>query len=121
MNPAQKGYQDQLISIAKDLDGKSTIPGVAKQLELILDIQATLWWVGVTLPILEDVRVRLRRLVRFIDPEHAKDDVFTNFEDELKDGETEYSIVKTDPNLKDYWTRVQRFIREHQDHITIRR
>jgi type I restriction enzyme R subunit len=101
-NPAQVGYKEKLVSIAKDLEAKSTIPSVAKQLELILDIQTPTWWEGVTLPMLEDVRVRLRALVRFIDPEQAKADVYTNFEDEIGEGAGEYKIVKADQALKDY-------------------
>ena len=120
-NPAQVGYKEKLVSIAKDLEAKSTIPSVAKQLELILDIQTPTWWEGVTLPMLEDVRIRLRALVRFIDPDQAKADVYTNFEDEIGEGQGEYKIVKADQKLKDYRTRVQRFLRDHRDHITIRR
>ena len=55
-NPAQVGYKEKLVSIAKDLEAKSTIPSVAKQLELILAVQTPTWWEGVTLPMLEDVR-----------------------------------------------------------------
>ena len=118
---AQEGYKEKLLRIAHDLEGKSSIPSVAQQLELILDMQTATWWENVTLPLLEDVRVRLRKLIRFIDPEQAKDDVFTNFEDEIADDGRTFGIVKTDSKLKDYRIRVQRYIREHQDHITIRR
>jgi len=117
----QETYKIKVINIAKDLETKSAIPGVAKQLELILDIQTAIWWDGVTLPMLEDVRIRLRNLIRFIDPDAAKEDVYTNFEDEIGDGDTKYGLVQTDANLQDYRKRVQRFIQEHQDHITIRR
>lgn len=120
-NPTQVGYKEQLVSIAKDLEEKSTIPSVAKQLNLIQDVQSVPWWEGITLPMLEDVRVRLRSLVRFIDPEQAKADVFTNFEDQIGEGEARYKIIKADEKLNDYRTRVQRFLRAHRDHITIRR
>jgi len=70
---------------------------------------------------LEDVRICLRDLVRFIDKDAGLKDVFTNFEDEIGDETDEYNIVKRDPNLKDYRKRVQRFINEHRDHVTIRR
>ena len=59
--------------------------------------------------------------MRFIDPDQAKADVYTNFEDEIGEGQGEYKIVKADQKLKDYRTRVQRFLRDHRDHITIRR
>jgi hypothetical protein len=39
---------------------------------------------------LVDVRVRLRSLVRFIDPEQAKADVYTKFEYEIGEGAGEY-------------------------------
>ena len=118
---AQESYRDNVISIAKDLEGKSAIPSVARQLELILDIQTAIWWQDVTLTILEDVRLRLRGLIRFIDPEQAKNDVYTNFQDAIGDDTGEYKIVKTDANLEGYRKRVQRFIQDHQDHVTIRR
>ena len=120
-NKSQENYIVKIMNIAKDLESKSNIPGVAKELELILELQTAAWWKDVTLSMLEDVRVRLRELIRFIDPEQAKDDVYTNFEDEIREDAGEYDIVKSDVNLKDYRKRVQRFIREHQDHITIRR
>ena len=118
---AQESYRDNVISIAKDLEGKSAIPSIARQLELILDIQTAIWWQDVTLTILEDVRLRFRGLVRFIDPEQAKNDVYTNFQDAIGDDTGEYKIVKTDANLEGYRKRVQRFIQDHQDHVTIRR
>ncbi len=117
----QVSYQEKVIRIANDLESKSTIPAVAKQLDLIQELQTEQWWQDVTLPILEGVRVRMRELIRFIDPDEAKEDVFTNFEDEIGEDTDEYDVVKSDSKLLDYRARVQRFIREHQDHITIRR
>ena len=118
---AQEGYQLKVRHIAKGLESKSAIPGVNAQMELIIELQTDEWWKDVTLPILEDVRIRLRDLICFIDPEEGLQDVYTNFEDEIGEEAGEYDIVKPDPNLKDYKQRVQRFIRDHQDHITIRR
>ncbi len=118
---AQENYQIKIREMARGLENKSAIPGVSAQMELILALQTDAWWQDVTLPILEDVRLRLRELVRFIDPEEGLKDVYTNFEDEIAEDSAEYTVVKSDPNLKDYRRRVQRFIRDHQDHITIRR
>lgn len=117
----QNNYQLQVREIAKGLENKSTIPTVAAQMDLIQDLQTDQWWMKVTLPMLEDVRVRLRELVRFIDPEEGLIDVYTDFEDDITGEGTEHSIVKSDPQLKDYHRRVQRFVRDHQDHVTIRR
>ncbi|MBA3756461.1 MAG: hypothetical protein H0X02_09640 [Nitrosomonas sp.] len=120
-NPVQKNYQYQVREIAKGLEDKSAIPGVAAQMALILDLQTDTWWTDVTLPMLENVRVKLRELARFISPEERAD-IYTNFTDTLIQEESaEYQVVKRDPNLQNYRDRVQRFIRDHQDHVTIRR
>lgn len=120
-NPAQSNCRLNLRQIAKELEDKAAIPSVAAQMALILDLQTDAWWQDVTLPILEDVRVRLRGLARFISPQERAD-VFTHFTDQLiQQDVATYDIVKRDPNLQNYRDRVQRFIREHQDHVTIRR
>lgn len=70
---------------------------------------------------LEEVRIKLRGLIQFADAE-KKADVYTHFTDQLlREDQTEYKIVRRDPNLQNYRDRVQRFIREHQDHVTVRR
>jgi len=120
-NRAQENYQIKVRELAKGLEDKSAIPGVAAQMELILALQTDQWWSDVSLPMLEDVRVRLRDLTRFIDKDAGLVDVYTNFEDEIGKEAGEYNIVKSDPKLQDYRKRVQRFINEHRDHVTIRR
>lgn len=120
-NPSQVAYQMKIREIAKGLESKSTIPSVKAQLDLIQELQTDQWWMDVTLPILEDVRIRIRNLTRFIDPEEGLVDVFTDFEDKISEEEGEYKIIKSDPQLQDYRRRVQRYIRDHQDHVTIRR
>ena len=118
---AQENYQLKVRTIANSLEDKSAIPTVAAQMKLILDLQTDDWWMDVTQSMLEDVRIRLRNLTRFIDGDTSTDYVFTNFEDEFGLEEKEHALVKGDPKLKDYRTRVQRYIREHQDHLTVRR
>src|SRR5690606_14964229 len=63
-----------------------------------------------------------RELTKFLDFETQRDNVYTNFEDALQNEDaSQYEIIKSDPKLLDYRVRVRRFIRDHQDHITIRR
>lgn len=120
-NQSQENYQEKIREIAKGLENKAAIPAVYAQMDLLLELVTDDWWQGVTLPMLEDVRLRLRELIRFIDPEEGLQDVYTDFEDGIGEGEEKFNVVKADPNLKDYKQRVQRFIRDHQDHITVRR
>jgi type I restriction enzyme R subunit len=120
-NKAQEVYQNKVRELAKGLEDKTAIPSVAAQMDLILALQTDPWWADANLPMLEMVRIKLRELTRFIDRDAGLVDVFTDFEDEIGEDSGEYNIVKSDPNLKDYRQRVQRFIHDHQDHITIRR
>ena len=53
------GSMAKIQSAASNLEGLPNIPTVAAQMELILDIQTTEFWEGITLEILEDVRERL--------------------------------------------------------------
>lgn len=118
---AQANYQEKIQTIANGLEDKSAIPAVAEQMELILSLQESEWWKDVTLPMLEEVRLKLRGLARFIDKEAGIGDVFTNFEDEIGEERGDYELVKSDPNLREYRKRVKRFIRDNQNHVTIRR
>ncbi|MCU7849152.1 MAG: DEAD/DEAH box helicase family protein [Candidatus Thiodiazotropha sp. (ex Lucinoma kastoroae)] len=120
-NKTQENYRIKVQEIAKGLEDKSAIPGVVAQMELIMELQTEQWWLDVSLPMLEDVRIRLRDLTRFIDKDGGLIDVFTNFEDEIGEESGEHNIVISDPKLKNYRKRVQRFINEHRDHVTIRR
>jgi type I restriction enzyme, R subunit len=114
-------YQIAVKEIASNLEEKSAIPQVAKQMELILAVQSDEYWQDVTLPILEELRRKLRDLFKFVEGK-SKEDVYTDFEDTLFDGDIQqHDIVKKDPKLEDYHKRVKRFIRSNQGHITIRR
>jgi type I restriction enzyme, R subunit len=57
---------------------------------LIEAVQSDYWWEGVTVPLLELVRIRLRDLVQHIDP-NARTIVYSNFTDELG-VETEHDL-----------------------------
>ena len=72
-----------IINIGSALeDLGTTIPVVAEQLELIIDIQTDEWWVDVTYPMLEDARKRLRSLVQLAEPSH-KTPLYSDFVDKL--------------------------------------
>ncbi|MGW6534821.1 DEAD/DEAH box helicase family protein [Streptomyces sp. NPDC055011] len=69
--------------IADDLLGKTNIPAVAEQAALLEAVAGEEWWQDATLPMLEEMRRRLRALVRLTDPKAKRKVVFTDFEDEL--------------------------------------
>lgn len=108
----------QLIEIASALDEQTAIPIIAAQHPLILDILSDPWWEGLTVPLLEVVRLRLRGLVQHIEKGKRKI-VYTNFEDELglstdidlpEIGEVDFARFKR---------KARHFLREQEDHIAI--
>lgn len=117
----QESYINKVKKLASGLEEKSAIPTVKSQMPLILELQEDSWWQDVTLPMLEDVRVKLRDIVKFVDKEEGFADVFTNFEDEIGEINDQHQLVKVNANLAEYRKRVQRFINDHKDHVTIRR
>src|SRR5436190_15607005 len=80
--PAFKRLSDQVKAISGLLEEKSSIPMVHEQMPLIQDIQTDEWWQDVTVPMLENVRRRLRALVKLIEKQQRKP-IYTDFEDEL--------------------------------------
>lgn len=118
----QTYYRSKVQDIAINLEDKKAIPMVAAELELILELQTEEWWQDVTLPMLESARKKLRDLIKFVDLGTAAEDVYTDFEDILiKEEAVTHDIVRPDPTMQDYRVRVEKIIRGHPDHITIRR
>lgn len=111
--------RDKIMEIAARLEGKGTIPMVAQQMELILDLQTESWWGGITLPLLEEVRVRLRELIKFLDKGEAVI-VYTDFEDTIgEQSEIFVAGYASAEEMRQYRLKVERFIRDHANHITI--
>ena len=77
--------RDRIKAIAGLLEEKAAIPMVREQMSLIQDVQTDEWWEGVTVPMLEVMRRRLRGLVHLID-KRQRQPVYTDFEDVIGEG-----------------------------------
>ncbi|MGJ8648329.1 MAG: DEAD/DEAH box helicase family protein [Marinomonas colpomeniae] len=115
-------YRDKLVQIASKLEGKASVPAVAEQLEWIQYVQSAHFWTDLTLEELEQTRRKFRLLMQFIKNE-SKDAIYTNFQDtvlgvEENEGVYEFSH---EAGLELYRKRVESYIREHQDDLTIQR
>ncbi|MCO6184833.1 DEAD/DEAH box helicase family protein [Rhizobium sp. L1K21] len=107
----------QLIDIASALE-EVNIPTVTAQQGLILDILSDPWWEGITVPLLELVRLRLRSLVHHIE-KRKKAIVYSNFVDELGEG-TELDLPEVgEVDFARFKRKARHFLREHEDHIAI--
>jgi type I restriction enzyme R subunit len=115
-------YSDKLNQIAAKLESKASVPAVMEHLQWIQYLQSANFWTDVSLEELEKTRLKLRLLIRFIEKESTKI-VYTNFQDELscvEENDGVYTFSK-DQSLALYRKKVESYIREHQDELTIQR
>ncbi len=110
----------KVIEIAASLEEKDAIPAVKQQLEYLRAIQTTEFWKGIDLAALEDLRIRLRGLVQFIDKSKRKI-VYTNFEDEIVSVREDEAIYMPKMTGSQYAKKVEEYLRSHQDEIAIQR
>ncbi len=113
------GYLNKINQIARDLLKKQNIPAVKAQTSLLNELQTDLFWQSVNINRLDEVRVALRDLMKYLDKE-SQVNVVTTFEDELdRDGITEQGAMPAYSNLQSYKDRVESYVRNHNDHLVI--
>lgn len=108
-------------AIASSLLGKTSIPSVAAQSELLESVAGDEWWIDVTLSMLELVRLRLRGLVRFVE-RATRNPVYTDFEDTLGEA-TEIDLPGITPgtNFERFRAKATAYLSQHQDHVALQR
>jgi type I restriction enzyme R subunit len=108
----------QLLEIASALEDQTGIPAIAHQAVLIEEIQTDQWWEGVTVPLLELVRLRLRDLVQHIE-KSRKAVVYSNFADEISDG-VEHELPQVgEADFARFKQKARHFLKAHEDHIVL--
>lgn len=118
-NTAIQSYANKVIEIASKLESKENIPVVAEQITLIQDIQTVEYWKGITLPMLEAMRKRIRGLVKLIE-KSTSTIVYSMLDDEIGEMQAvDIPVVSSGVNLAQYRKRVESFIKANENHITI--
>ncbi|MDA9424633.1 DEAD/DEAH box helicase family protein [Bradyrhizobium sp. CCBAU 53380] len=108
----------QLLEIASALEEQTAIPAIAQHAELIEEIQTDQWWEGVTVPLLELVRLRLRDLVQHIE-KGKKALVYSNFADEIGEG-VELQLPQVgEADFARFKSKARHFLRAHQHNIVL--
>lgn len=113
--------RNQVIKIAELLEEQATIPMVRAELVLLEELQSEEWWQDVTVTMLEQVRRKLRSLVRFIE-KRSRTVLYTDFQDEAG-AEKEYDLLGVLPpeSMERFRAKAQAFLRQHEDHVAIHR
>ena len=113
-------HRRRVVEIAMLLEEKSTIPAVAAQLAYLASVQESAFWEGIGLNGLEELRVRLRGLVPFLDRK-TRAVVYTDFQDEIIAVRDDAAVYLPKMTGVEYEKKVQEYLRNHLDHIVIHR
>ena len=115
------GLKEKIQKIASALEDQTAIPAIKAEIMLIHAVAGDEWWDGVTVPMLETVRRRLRALVKLI-PKAQKKIVYTNFEDELGEETTIHlPQVTAGLNMAKFRDKARAFLRAHESHLSLQR
>lgn len=117
---ALERHRQRVVEIAMLLEEKTTIPAVKAQLSYLAGLQECAFWEGLTLAQLEEMRLRLRELVPFLDKK-KRTIVYTDFEDEVLGVREEDVIPMPKMTGKQYEKKVKDYLRSHLDHLVIHR
>ena len=107
--------------ICHSLEQKQSIPVVSEKLELIIDIQTDSYWKDINVIVVEELRVSLREIVKFVDRNEQRI-VYTDFEDRIEEErDFDFNQILSGTELKQYKAKAESFIRTCKDHITIQK
>jgi type I restriction enzyme R subunit len=104
--------------IANALAEQKSIPAIQKELPLIAAVSSDEWWDGVTVPMLELARTRLRGLVGLIDTA-ARAIVYTDFTDTAASEEVDIAKIAVGVDRQRFREKVFAFLTEHEDHVVL--
>ena len=116
---AVERHRQRMVDIAMLLEEK-TIAAVQAQLEYLASMQESSFWEGIDLHGLEEVRLRLRRLVPFLDKK-TQTIVYTDFQDQVIGVRDEEVVHMPTMTGVQYEKKVKDYLRNHLDHIVIHR
>jgi type I restriction enzyme R subunit len=103
---------------ANKLSKKLSIPEVARKLEFIREAQDKTFWESADIQAIEKLRIELRDLMKFLDSNETPV-YYSNFEDDYDGEEKEYDLVYSFNDLGAYKSKVERYLKEKKNHLTI--
>lgn len=118
--PSFNSLRDQITAVIDELQWKDSIPMVKAQLPLLEAMLTDAWWQAVNLPILEEMRQRVRGLAQLI-THKARKPLFTDFEDRFMGEMKPVQIVSavSGMNTTQYRKKVEQFLHSHEDYWVI--
>lgn len=113
--------KEKIQKIAGALEEQTAIPAIKTEMVLIQSVAGEDWWPDITVPMLEQVRKRLRSLVKLI-PKGQKKVVYTDFEDAIGElTHVDLPQVTSGLNMVKFKEKARAFLREHESHLALQR
>lgn len=115
--PLRRAFVDQVHA----LEAKAAVPDVARQMELILEVQTDAWWTDATPEMVEVARRRLRGLMNLIEP-GKQVIVTTNLVDAMGvKREVTLADLGGASSLAQFRRKARAYVDAHADHVTLAR
>jgi len=112
-------YINKISGTAKALLKKQNIPAIAMQVSLLNELQTEPFWQAININRLDNVRLSMRDLIKYLDKEKQVN-IITTFEDDLDHkGISDHDLIPSYSNLQSYKDRVESYVRNHKDHLVI--
>jgi type I restriction enzyme R subunit len=119
--PGFVSLRETIQKIALKLEDEMAIPAIKAEALLIHAVASDEWWEGVTAPMLETARKRLRGLVKLL-PKGQKKMVYTNFEDEIgEDSIVVLPQVAMGLDMAKFKEKARAFLKKHESHLALQR
>ncbi len=115
-----EGLRTRVVELAMLLEEKTAVPAVREQLVYFAAIQEKGFWEGIDLAGLEEMRLRLRGLMAFLDKK-KRHIVYTDFQDEVTAVREDAVVYMPKMTGMQYEKKVKDFLRSHQDHLVVHR
>lgn len=115
------GLREKIQRVAQLLEANESIPAIKAEIVFIAAVAGDEWWEGVTVPMLEIVRLRLRALVKLL-PKGERKPIYTDFEDEVGEIKLiELPQVTSGLNMSKFKDKARQFLKAHEDHLSLQR
>ena len=111
-------YKRRLASMARDLASLVTVPQIKEQMALIERVADGQMLDDADLLVLEDIRKKLRSLIKFIVDGPRRRDVITHLDDPVT--QVVYGVVTDmDEDYEDYKLKVERYLKDYGNNLVI--
>lgn len=117
-SPLVRRDMARLVTTARLLEKKSSIPQVAEKLPLLRQISDPALWKDIDIFKLENIRRELRALICFLDEGSKRKDIITILTDPILDSTAGILLPEEDP-FESYKMKVNRYIEEHKNSLAI--